>query len=262
MSELIHSFILGIIQGLTEFLPISSTGHLVLGRKLMGLEEAGLFLDTMLHLGTLLAVVVVFWQDIIYMIRNPFSRLSLLIIAGTIPTAIIGLTFKDYFEEISVTGATIGYEFLATGLILWFADNIKGKGHKTLEQIKLSDALLIGTLQGAAILPAISRSGLTIAGALFRGIDKGAAARFSFLLALPAILGAVVLQVKDLSDGVALESIGLIPLIVGTLAAALSGYAAVKWMLVILQKGSLKWFSIYVWLLGISILIAQWTGRF
>jgi undecaprenyl-diphosphatase len=262
LSELFHSIILGIIQGLTEFLPISSTGHLVLGRKLMGLEEAGLFLDTMLHLGTLLAVVVVFWQDIVYMIRNPFSRLSMLILVGTIPTAIIGLTFKDYFEEISVSGATIGYEFIATGFILWFADNLKGKGTKTLEQIKMSDALIIGTLQGAAILPAISRSGLTIAGALFRGIDKAAAARFSFLLALPAILGAVVLQTKNVVEGVAITSIGTIPLIVGTLAAGLSGYIAVKWMLSILQKGSLKWFSIYVWILGAAILIAQWTGNF
>jgi undecaprenyl-diphosphatase len=262
LNELFHSIILGIVQGLTEFLPISSTGHLVLGRKLMGLEEAGLFLDTMLHFGTLLAVVVVFWEDIVYMIRRPFSRLSILIIVGTIPTAIIGLTFKDYFEEISQTGVTIGYEFLATGVILWFADNMKGKGTKSIEQIKLSDALLIGTLQGAAILPAISRSGLTIAGALFRGIDKGVAARFSFLLALPAILGAVVLQSKDLMEGVVVNTIGTIPLIVGTLAAGLAGYVAVKWMLNILQRGSLKWFSVYVWILGISILIAQWTGHF
>jgi undecaprenyl-diphosphatase len=262
LNELFHSIILGMIQGLTEFLPISSTGHLVLGRKLMGLEEAGLFLDTMLHFGTLLAVVVVFWKDIVYMIRNPLSRLSLLIIVGTIPTAIIGLTFEDYFEEISKTGATIGYEFLVTGLILWFADRMKDKGNKSLEEIKMRDALLIGTLQGAAILPAISRSGLTIAGALFRGIDKGAAARFSFLLSLPAILGAVVLKGKDLFAGTAGTSIGTIPLIVGTLAAVLAGYIAVKWMLAVLQRGSLKGFAFYVWVLGISILIAQWTGNF
>ncbi|MEG6520523.1 undecaprenyl-diphosphate phosphatase [Desulfotomaculum sp. 1211_IL3151] len=263
MEEVLKALILGTVQGLTEFLPVSSTGHLLLGRKLLGLSEAGLFLDTMLHLGTLLAVVAIFWDDILYMIKRPFSKLSLLIIAGTIPTAIIGLRFEDFFEEISKTGVTVGWEFLITGAILWAADNMKSKGSnkKNIDQISFKDALVVGTLQGAAILPAISRSGLTIAGALFRGIDRQAAARFSFLLSLPAILGAVVLQGAKLAGGQA-ESIGLVPLLVGTIAAALSGYVAVKWMLAILQRGSLKAFSIYVWILGIGILIAQFSGKF
>jgi undecaprenyl-diphosphatase len=262
LIDLLNAIILGVIQGLTEFLPISSTGHLVLGRNLMGLSEAGLFLDTMLHFGTLVAVVTVFWQDILYMIRNPFSKLSLLIIAGTIPTAIIGLTFQDYFEEISVTGVTIGWEFIATGFILWFADGIKNKGNKQIDEITFGDAIFIGTLQGAAILPAISRSGLTIAGALFRRIDRGVAARFSFLLSLPAILGAVVLQGKDVMEATTVTgSIGLIPIIVGTIAAGLSGYIAVKWMVSILQRGSLKPFAIYVWVLAVVILVMQFTGN-
>ncbi|WP_273483108.1 undecaprenyl-diphosphate phosphatase [Desulforamulus ruminis] len=261
MEEFFKAVILGTVQGLTEFLPVSSTGHLLLGRKLMGLSEAGLFLDTMLHLGTLLAVVVIFWQDIIYMIKNPFSKLTLLILVGTIPTAIIGLTFEDFFEEISKTGVTVGWEFLATGIILWVADNVKKQGTKSIEQISFFDAFIVGTLQGAAILPAISRSGLTIAGALFRGINKQAAARFSFLLSLPAILGAVVLQSAKLVGGQA-ESIGFLPLLAGTIAAALFGYIAVKWMLVILQRGSLKIFSIYVWILGVGILAAQFLGKF
>lgn len=261
MEDILKALILGTIQGLTEFLPVSSTGHLLLGRKFLGLSDAGLFLDTMLHLGTLLAVVAVFWQDIVYMIKRPFSRLSLLIIAGTIPTAIIGLTFEDFFEEISKTGVTVGWEFLATGLILWVADNMKKKGTKNIDQVSFKDALIVGTLQGAAILPAISRSGLTIAGALFRGIDKQAAARFSFLLSLPAILGAVVLQSTKLASGQA-ESIGFVPLLVGTLAAAVAGYVAVKWMLAILQRGSLKVFSIYVWILGVGVLAAQAMGKF
>lgn len=261
MEELLKALILGTVQGLTEFLPVSSTGHLLLGRKLLGLSEAGLFLDTMLHLGTLLAVVAVFWKDIVDMMKRPFSRLSLLIIVGTIPTAIIGLAFEDFFEDISKTGVTVGWEFLATGVILWVADNMKKKGTKNIEQVSFKDALIVGTLQGAAILPAISRSGLTIAGALFRGIDKQAAARFSFLLSLPAILGAVVLQSAKLAGGQA-ESIGAIPLLVGTLAAAVSGYLAVKWMLSILQRGSLKIFSVYVWILGIGVLTAQMLGKF
>ncbi len=263
MEELLKSIILGIVQGLTEFLPISSTGHLLVFRKLFGLSEAGLFLDTMMHLGTLVSVVIVFWKEIIYLIRNPFSKLSLLIIAGTIPTAFIGLAFEDFFEEISRTGITVGWEFLVTGFILWFADRAKERGHKNIDQIRYRDAILVGTLQGAAILPAISRSGLTISGALFAGVQKGDAAKFSFLISLPAILGAVVLQGAKLTNGeeiAALNSIGIIPMIVGTLAAAISGYIAVKWMLNILQKGSLKVFSYYVWTLGTIIIITQFLG--
>lgn len=263
MEELIKGIILGIIQGFTEFLPVSSTGHLLVGRKIFGLSEAGLLLDTLLHLGTFVAVVIVFWDDIKYLLKNPFSKLSLLIIVGTIPTAAIGLLFKDFFEEISVSGVTVGWEFLATGVILWFADNAKHKGTKSIEEISYLDAFFVGTLQGAAILPAISRSGLTIAGALFRGINRQAAAKFSFLISLPAILGAVVLQTKDIVSGEQVESlnsIGVIPLIAGTIAAAIAGYIAVKWMLRIITTGSLKVFSIYVWILGSIIIILQALG--
>lgn len=260
MEEIMKSLILGLIQGFTEFLPISSTGHLVLGRKFLDLSEAGLFLDTMLHFGTLVAVVAVFWEDIVGLIKRPFSRLGLLLLAGTIPTAIIGLAFEDYFEEISKTGSTIGIEFLATGLILLAADHWKNKGSKSLSDITYKDALIIGTLQGAAILPAISRSGLTIAGSLFCGIEKQTAARFSFLLSLPAIFGACLLQSKKLVEN-QVESIGLIALLIGTFAAAVSGYIAVRWMLKIINQGSLKIFSFYVWVLGGFIIFLQIMGK-
>ncbi|MEW9667431.1 undecaprenyl-diphosphate phosphatase [Ammoniphilus sp. 3BR4] len=260
MEEFWKSLLLGMIQGFTEFLPISSTGHLVLGRKYLGMSEAGLLLDTLLHFGTLIAVVAVFWDDILKLIRRPFSRLGLLLLAGTIPTAIIGLSFEDYFEEISKTGSTIGVEFLVTGAILWWADRIKNKGYKSFDQISMRDAVFIGTLQGAAILPAISRSGLTIAGSLLRGIEKEAAARFSFLLSLPAIFGACLLQGKKLVEHPS-ETIGLFPLLIGTFAAAIAGYIAVRWMLRILGQGSLKIFAIYVWGVGAVVLLLQLTGK-
>jgi len=261
MSEIIKTLILGLIQGLTEFLPVSSSGHLLVARKLFNLAEAGLLLDTMLHIGTLIAVIAVFWRDILDMIRRPFSHLTLLVIVGTIPTAIIGLLFKDFFEEIARTGATVGWEFLATGVILWFADKLKDKGYKDIQGISFLDALIVGALQGAAILPAISRSGLTIAGALFQRIDRRAAARFSFLLSIPAIMGAAVIQIPDLLEG-GTEAIGAGPLVLGTAAAAVSGYVAVKWMLQIIQRGSLKVFAVYVWVLGGIILGAQLLGKF
>lgn len=261
MTELIKTTILGVIQGFTEFLPISSSGHLLVARKLFGFSEAGLLLDTMLHVGTLIAVIAVFWRDILDMIKKPFSRLTLLVVVGTIPTGIIGLLFKDFFEGIAETGATVGWEFLVTGLIVWYADRVKNRGYKRIDDITFSDSFIVGTLQGVAILPAISRSGLTIAGSLFQRIDRKAAARFSFLLSIPAIMGAAVVQIPDLLDG-GFERIGIWPLIFGTLAAAISGYIAVKWMMEIIERGSLKGFAVYVWILGAAVLIAQYAGWF
>ncbi|MGA8942410.1 MAG: undecaprenyl-diphosphate phosphatase, partial [Thermoactinomyces sp.] len=216
----LEAAILGILQGLTEFLPISSTGHLYLGRHLFGLDEAGLFLDTMLHFGTFVAVISFYRHEVFHLIRHPWGKLGRLVIIGTIPTAVIGIIFKDWFEQISRTGMTIGWEFLITGLILWFADLQKNRGHKTIDQITCRDVLWIGTMQGAAIMPALSRSGLTIAAALFRGIDKATAAYFSFLLSIPSIAGAVFLQGKKLwTEGS--ELLPLSSLMIGTACSAL-----------------------------------------
>ncbi|GGJ63291.1 undecaprenyl-diphosphatase [Anoxybacillus voinovskiensis] len=256
----LEALILGFIQGMTEFLPISSTGHLYLGRHLFGLDEAGLFLDTMLHIGTLLAVFVIYKEELLYMLRKPFSKLTFLLIVGTVPAVVVGLLFKDYFEEISKTGVTIGWEFLITGMFLWFSDGIK-HGYKRMEDITYTDAFVIGTFQAAAIFPAISRSGLTIVGGLFRKLDRETAAYFSFLLSIPAIAGAIVLQSIDLLEGQA-ETISLSALVVGTVSSAFFGYIAVRWMIRYLQKHSLKMFAIYVWALGLLVLAFQWTGKF
>jgi undecaprenyl-diphosphatase len=260
MLSKLEAFILGIIQGLTEFLPISSTGHLYLGRNLFGLQEAGLLLDTMLHVGTLLAVFVFYKDEFVKIIKNPFSKLTFLLIVGTIPAVVIGLLFKDYFEEISKTGVTIGWEFLVTGLFLWIADSAKN-GYKKMDDISYTDALIIGSFQAAAIFPAISRSGFTIVAALWRKLDRESAAYFSFLLSTPAIAGAVVLQSLDLFGGAG-EEISLSALIVGILSSALFGYFAVKWMIGYLKKHSLKPFAIYVWVLGFAVLFFQFTGKF
>jgi undecaprenyl-diphosphatase len=259
MLTKLEAFILGMIQGLTEFLPISSTGHLYLGRNLFGLQEAGLMLDTMLHLGTLLAVFVFYKEELLNIIKNPFSKLTYLLIVGTIPAVVIGLVFKDFFDEISKTGVTIGWEFLITGLFLWFADSIKN-GYKKMDQISYKDALIIGTFQAAAIFPAVSRSGLTIVAALWRKLDRETAAYFSFLLSTPAIAGAVVLQFFDLFSGQG-EEITLSALLVGVVSSALFGYVAVRWMVNYLKKHSLKPFAVYVWVLGFIVLFIQFNGN-
>lgn len=259
MLSKIEAFILGFIQGLTEFLPISSTGHLYLGRNLFNLNEAGLLLDTMLHIGTLLAVFVFYKHEFIKVIKNPFGKLTWLLVIGTIPAVVVGLAFKDYFDSISKTGITIGWEFLLTGCLLWYAETIE-QGRRKMEDISYGDALFIGSFQAAAIFPALSRSGLTIVAALIRKLDRETAAYFSFLLSTPAIVGAIVLQLGDLLDGQG-EQIALSSLLVGILASALFGYIAVKWMIQYLKKHSLKVFAVYVWILGGLILALQFTGK-
>ncbi|MGN1386660.1 MAG: undecaprenyl-diphosphate phosphatase [Bacillus sp. (in: firmicutes)] len=255
----IEAFILGLIQGLTEFLPISSTGHLYLGRNLFDLNEAGLLLDTMLHIGTLLAVLIFYKHEFIKILKNPFGKLTWLLVIGTIPAVLVGLTFKDYFDGISKTGITIGWEFLLTGCLLWYAETIQ-QGRRKMADIGYGDALFIGSFQAAAIFPALSRSGLTIAAALIRKLDRETAAYFSFLLSTPAIVGAIVLQLGDLLDGQG-EQIALSSLAIGILSSAIFGYIAVKWMIQYLKKHSLKIFAVYVWLLGGLILVLQYTGK-
>lgn len=255
-----EAFVLGVIQGITEFLPISSTGHLYIGRHLFGLDQAGLFLDTMLHFGTLIAIVVFYKDVLLDLVRHPFRKLTLLLIVGTVPAVLFGLAFESYFEQLSKTGSTIGWEFLVTGGLLWFAESVKG-GSKKLEDITVGDALVIGCFQATAIFPAISRSGSTIAASLFRKLDRETAAYFSFLLSTPAIAGAVALQCKDLfaSSG---SPIGLMPLLIATLSSAFFGYLAMRWMIGFLKNHSLKLFAVYVWILGLFILSAQACGSF
>lgn len=259
MSSL-EAFILGLIQGITEFLPISSTGHLALGRYAFGLQEAGLFLDTMLHIGTLIAVLYYYRDELWGIVKNPFGKMSWLLVIGTIPAVIVGLLFEDYFEAISVSGATIGWEFLVTGTFLWFADRIKN-GKKKLQDISYTDAFVIGSFQAGAIFPAISRSGLTIVGGLFRKLDRETAAYFSFLLSIPAIAGGITIQSLHLLKGEVGGNISIWALVIGTIASAVFGYIAVRWMIDFLKKGSLKIFAVYVWALGLIVLTAQFMGK-
>ncbi|MGB8957215.1 MAG: undecaprenyl-diphosphate phosphatase [Tumebacillaceae bacterium] len=256
--SLLEAIFLGVVQGVTEFLPISSSGHLVLFQRILGLEEGALTFDILLHFGTLLAVFAVYWRDILAILRNPFGKMGRLILAGTIPTVAIGLLFKDYFDTLFASGATIGAEFLITGAVIWWADAARngGKGER---EMSYGDALLVGTLQGAAILPAISRSGLTICGALFRGLDREFAAKYSFLMSVPVILGANLMEIKDMLEGSAPGAVGGIGLaeILGTLAAAVAGYVAIKYMIRLIVSKGMRMFAWYVWILGGLILFDQ-----
>lgn len=258
--NIIQAIILGIIQGLTEFLPISSSGHLVLFQKIFGINEPTLIFDTMVHVGTLAAVVTVLWKEIYSILRKPFQKLTWLLLAGTIPTGIIGIMFKDSLEAMYKSGSTLGFEFLATGIIILFAERLNS-GRKNIRETSYLDAAFIGVMQGAAIMPAISRSGLTLSGALMRNLDREFAAKFSFLLSIPAILGAAVFQVKDILEA-GNVSIITAPIAAGTIASAVAGYFSVRFMIVLLKKGSMKYFSYYVFIIGALVIIDQYITHF
>ena len=258
--EFIQAIVLGLIQGLTEFLPVSSSGHLVLFQNLFGIEEATQAFSIFLHVATLIAVFVYYWQDIWALIRRPFQRTTALLIAGTIPTVIIALLFNDTFDAIFGKGKFIGFNFLFTGLILLYADS-RHAGRKKIKNMSIFDALVIGTMQGVAILPAVYRSGMTISTCLARGMDRDNAARFSFLLSIPAILGGMVLTIKDMITGevVLADAMGTAPMVCGFIAAAVSGYLAIRFMVDVIKKGKLKWFSVYVFILGGVLILDQFV---
>jgi undecaprenyl-diphosphatase len=266
--NIINAIILGIVQGLTEFLPVSSSGHLVLLQKIFKIQEPSLFFDTMLHVGTLIAVLTVLWKDIFEILKKPVQKLTGFLILATIPAVIAALLFKDAIEEIFTSGRFLGVCFLITAALLVTAELLSRRNKKmtpdgesavTAEKMNWFHALFIGIMQALAIPPGISRSGATISGSLFCKLDRDFAARFSFLMSIPAILGAVVMQTKDLLKYGAAEnsSFGTAAIIAGTITSAVVGFFAIKFMLKIIREKSLFGFAIYTSLLGIIILVDQ-----
>ena len=253
--SILESIVLGIVQGLTEFLPVSSSGHLVLLQNVFGFAEPQLFFDTMLHLGTLIAVVVVMWKEIIDLFRRPFNKMLYLIIA-TIPAVIFGFLFSD-FVEATFSGLYLGYGFLITAIILTLSEQLS-KRQARKSDVGFSSSIVMGFMQVLAMFPGVSRSGSTIAGGLATGIDRKKAASFSFLMSIPVILGSVVLQGYKLvkANNVAVE---WMPTIIGTICAAISGYFAVRFMLALIKRKRLYGFAIYVAALGIFVLLDRYV---
>ncbi len=259
--DLIKAIILGIVQGLAEFLPISSSGHLVLMQKLFGIEEPSLAFSVLLHVGTLIPVLVVYWKDFWRLIKNPFQRMTALLIFGTIPAVVVALLFGDLVDSFFSTGKTLSMGFFITGIILLVSDRFN-EGSKKMKNVSPVDAILIGCCQAIAITPAISRSGSTITGALFRGLNRKDAAKFSFMLSVPAILGGAVLEiVKILKGENVMEGFQFLPAALGFIASMITGYFAIKFMIKLIQNRSLKYFSFYVFGVGAFVLILGFLGR-
>ena len=269
----LEAIVLGIFQGVAEFLPISSSGHLALLQKLFGIKEGNLFFTEMLHMGTLISICIVYFKDISKMIKEFFNlilqllkgnkdikinkhhKLAFLIIIGSIPTAIIGLSFEDFFESLYTSMLPIGFAFIITGVLLYFAEK-KSFQNKNINTMSYLDSLIIGTAQGIAIIPGISRSGSTIVAGLFRGLNKPLATEYSFLLALPATFGAGLLGIIKLIK-TDTEIIINPPLLVGVLLSAVVGVLSIRFLIKILNKNKLYYFSYYLWLLGVITIVSQ-----
>lgn len=269
MVDYINAIIIGLIQGLTEFLPVSSSGHLVLSQHLLGVRMPGLTFEIFLHFGTLVSVFWVFRRRLIDIVKSflalikkdQWSRFKtcedrwfgLLLILGSIPTAIIAFLLQDYVTQAFDSTLFVGVALLLTGALLWVADVIPG-GKKDIGRTTVLDALFIGIFQGLAIFPGVSRSGATISGSLYRGLDKKTAAEYSFLLSVPAVLGASLMEVIGLVKDNQMGGDWLFYL-VGIVVSATAGIFAIRFFINLLVNNRLRYFSVYCWLVGTLVII-------
>lgn len=273
--SLFEAIILGIVQGIAEFLPISSSGHLALTQFLLGTPEDQIFfLTVMLHIGTIFSVLVVYWTDLYNItleffkmcwdalrgkglgLDNLYRKLGLLIIVGSIPTALMGILLRDIFSEVYTSQRVIGIALLMTGTLLWASERTQKfkENKKSLKEMSWLNAIVIGVFQGLAITPGMSRSGSTISGALFQGINKETATRYSFLLSFPVIVGASLLEARDaLTYGTG--DVTLPMLLVGIFTSFVAGVFAIRTLIRMISKGKLYYFSYYTWALGTGAII-------
>lgn len=262
-----QAILLGAVQGLTEFLPISSSGHLVLVPTVFGWDDAGIAFDVLLHAGTLIAVVVYFRADLVRMTRAVFTkdarlaqdrRLAWLIVIATVPTVLIALAFDDLFESFFEQVAWVGVFMLVTAGALTAAELLSRRDIHGEAELSWWKAALIGVAQGAAIAPGVSRSGATIAAGMGAGLDRESAARFSFLMSVPVILAATARSALDVTAGAPFPD--PIVALAGFVTAALVGYLAIAVLLAYLKVGSLYVFAAYTAFVGTTVLVWQYVA--
>ncbi len=267
-----EAVILGLVQGLAEFLPISSSGHLALLQQWFGIEEDNVLLfAVLLHVGTLISVFIVYWRDIWELIvelfitikdictgkglrlqERPVRKLGVMIIVATIPTAIIGFLFNDFFDSLYTSVIPIGIGLIITGIFLTVAEKM-GDSNRGIRQMNCRNALFIGVVQGVAICPGISRSGSTLFGSLICNLDRKFAVKFVFLISIPSILGSAILEAPAaIESGMDMAQLG--PVIAGMVVAAISGLVAIKTMIKLVSNKKLNYFSYYVWALGLVVI--------
>lgn len=267
--------LMGFLQGVAEFLPISSSGHLSLMQYFFGFEEVDNLFNILLHFATLIAVCVVYWKDIVEMVLEFFRglaallskrgsrevsrppearRLVLLVILGTLPLALV-VPIEDYVEKLGSSPIFVAIALMVTGFILFYSDRM-ARGKKNGRTATVVDALLVGVAQAFATVPGLSRSGCTISAGMLRGFDRKFAVRYSFLLSLPAVLGATLLKVvKTISEG-GIDTALLPKYLIGMVVAGVVGYFSIRLVQLLADKGKFGKFSIYCWIAGVVALVA------
>ena len=271
--NILQGIIIGIVQGLTEFLPVSSSAHLVFIQRLLGVESSLAF-DTFLHLGSLLAVLIFFRADIYKLLNawlfsveditkhrfkegfyeDPYKRLAWYVILATINVGIVGILFESQIDALFAGALYVpGFFLFVTGTILYLSQRI-ASGEIDMSHMGWAQSLFMGLAQACAIMPGLSRSGTTIAAGLVAGLDKEFAAKFSFILSIPAIFGAFIVQLKDI--GLSMSGDGA-AIILGFVAAFVSGYLAIKWLIDLIQNKSLDIFAFYCWIVGVIVFMGS-----
>ena len=269
----LEAVVLGLVQGLAEFLPISSSGHLALLQQWFGIKEDNVLLfAVLLHVGTLISVFIVYWKDIWELIvelcvtikdlctgkglrldERPVRKLGVMIIVATIPTGLMGILFNDLFDSLYTSVLPIGIGLIITGLLLTAAEKM-GTSNRGIKQMNFRNAIFIGIVQGIAICPGISRSGSTLFGSLVCNLNREFAVKYVFLISIPSILGSAVLEAPAAIEA-GLEPGVFGPVLVGMIVAAVSGLVAIKTMIKVVSNKKLNYFSYYVWLLGAAVVI-------
>lgn len=266
MNELWTLFkymILGVVQGVTEPIPISSSGHVVIFRDLFGIVAEGLSFEILVNFGSLIAVIVIYRNDIIRLLHNSLLYLIkkeagarkdfqfvLFLVIATIPTGILGLIFKDIISEINII--IVGITLLITGLALWIIRNLRGS--KKDGDLTVKDAIIVGLAQSVALIPGISRSGATIVAAMLLGMKQETALRFSFLLYIPVSLGVTVLSVSDIVNDPNFDTL-MIPYAIAFMASIIASFFALKWFINVMRRGNLKYFAYYCFIVGFLVII-------
>ncbi|MDY6908621.1 MAG: undecaprenyl-diphosphate phosphatase [Thermodesulfobacteriota bacterium] len=269
--DLLSAIALGVVQGLTEFLPISSSGHLAIGQHLLGWKEPNIFFDVSLHLGTFAAVLIVFWKDVGGLVKGGCAfaadsfkgrfdladsnkRVFFLVFVGSIPTALMGFFGRHWVESLFMSLTAVGFNLLLTGTFLWITRYAASRTpERTSGRTTWRHALIVGIAQGFALAPGISRSGSTISAGLLVGLDREWAGRYSFLLFVPAVAGALALEIGDVDWSL----VAPVPVLGGTLAAALTGTVALKLLLKTVRQGKFHLFAPYCWAVGLICLLSQ-----
>ena len=260
--SIFDAVILGLVQGLTEFLPVSSSGHLLLAESILGVRCDTLFFSLSVHLGTLIAVCIVFCKDILVLFKKPYKNILMLIVA-TIPAGAVGVLLEDFLGEIFNTPTILIFTFLLTAVLLFVAQRVRSK--KTITPIGYPTALLMGIGQAFAILPGLSRSGTTICVGLLCNKKKDEISKFSFLMSIPVILGGIILKSIELtisiSQGATLTTLGvdILPTIIATIFAGISGYMAIRWMIRLISKGRFTAFSVYLAVLSLVVFVNSYV---